>query len=32
MIAPDFKATEQLDLMKPAGNFISYNYGKLVSL
>jgi hypothetical protein len=28
MIAPDFRATEQLEILKPAKNFVAYNYGK----
>lgn len=28
MIAPDFRLTENLNVLKPAADFISYNYGK----
>ena len=33
MIAPDFRATENFEILKPAKAFIVYNYGKpLLSL
>jgi hypothetical protein len=32
MIAPDFRATEQIELMKEAKRFISFNYGKSAHL
>jgi len=32
MIAPDFRKTEGLELMKEAQTFISINYGKKTSL
>lgn len=28
MIAPEFRLTENLNVLKPAADFISYNYGK----
>ncbi len=28
MIAPDFRASENLEVLKPAKTFISYNYGR----
>ena len=28
MIAPDFRATENFEILKPAKAFIVYNYGK----
>ena len=31
MIAPDFRVTENIDIMKAAKNFISYNYGILTN-
>lgn len=31
MIAPDFRITENIEIMKAAKNFISYNYGNYKS-
>jgi len=28
MIAPDFRATEQIEILGPSKKFISYNYGR----
>ena len=28
MIAPEFRLTENLNVLKPAADFISFNYGK----
>lgn len=32
MLAPEFRTTEKMDLMKPSKSFISYNYGTLPAL
>ena len=31
MIAPDFRASENIEVLKPAKAFISYNYGNYYS-